>query len=125
MKRGDIMSEVLVLVLFFVQVILPVLLCIVGIYLVFLLMKALKLYIQSQEGKPEYSTIRASLGETLKAHRERCGMTQEVVANALSVSRQAVSKWETGKSDPNTSNLLTLAKLYNISIEELLRNVHL
>ncbi len=37
-------------------------------------------------------------------------MTQEFVAESLGVSRQAVSKWETGTADPSTSNLLALAK---------------
>lgn len=47
-------------------------------------------------------------------------MTQEFVADRLGVSRQAVSKWENGTSDPSTSNLLALAKLYGVSPEELL-----
>ena len=38
-------------------------------------------------------------------------MTQEFVAEALGVSRQAVSEWESGQSDPSTTNLLALAKL--------------
>ena len=50
-------------------------------------------------------------------------MTQEFVAEHLGVSRQAVSKWENGSSDPSTSNLLALAKLYGISAEDLLKNV--
>ena len=50
-------------------------------------------------------------------------MTQEFVAESIGVSRQAVSKWETGASDPSTSNLLTLAKLFNTTAEELLREV--
>ena len=48
-------------------------------------------------------------------------MTQEFVAEAVGVSRQAVSKWESGLSCPSTSNLLTLAKLYGVSMEQLLR----
>ena len=48
-------------------------------------------------------------------------MTQEAVAEALNVSRQAVSKWENGSSDPTTGNLLALARLYGVSAEELLR----
>ena len=59
--------------------------------------------------------------DRLKAHRTRCKMTQEFVAEAIGVSRQAVSKWESGASDPSTSNLLALAKLYGVSAEELLR----
>lgn len=48
-------------------------------------------------------------------------MTQELVAESLGVSRQAVSKWENGISDPSTTNLLALAKLYEVSVEELLK----
>ena len=51
----------------------------------------------------------------------RCQMTQEFVAEALGVSRQAVSKWERGAADPSTSNLLALAKLFGVPAEELLR----
>ena len=50
-------------------------------------------------------------------------MTQEFVAEHLGVSRQAVSKWESGTSDPSTTNLLALSKLYGISAEELLRSI--
>lgn len=50
-------------------------------------------------------------------------MTQEFVAEAIGVSRQAVSKWENGTSDPNTSNLIALAKLFKISTEELLDEI--
>ena len=42
------------------------------------------------------------------------------VAETLGVSRQAVSKWENGTSDPSTSNLCALAKLYGVPVEELL-----
>ena len=45
------------------------------------------------------------------------------MAESLGVSRQAVSKWETGTADPSTSNLLALAKLFGVSAEELLRQV--
>ena len=44
-------------------------------------------------------------------------------SEAAAVSRQAVSKWESGTSEPSTSNLLALAKLFGISAEELLREV--
>ena len=43
------------------------------------------------------------------------------MAEALGVSRQAVSKWENGTSEPSTSNLMALAKLYGLSVDELLR----
>ena len=67
--------------------------------------------------------MRKSLGEALKAHRTQCKMTQEFVAETIGVSRQAVSKWENGTSDPSTSNLFALAKLYGVSVEELLKEV--
>jgi len=50
-------------------------------------------------------------------------MTQEFVAETLGVSRQAVSKWESGASDPSTSNLVALTKLFGLSAEELLKEV--
>ena len=64
-----------------------------------------------------------TLGEKLQTLRQRAGMSQDVLAERMGVSRQAVSKWETGTADPSTSNLLALAKLFGISAEELLRSV--
>lgn len=76
--------------------------------------------IQQEAQEPEKSK---TLGETLKMYRETSNMTQEFVAESLGVSRQAVSKWETDTSDPSTSNLLALAKLFGVSAAELLKNV--
>ena len=77
----------------------------------------------SKDVRQEKSVVRKSLGEALKVHRTQCKMTQEFVAETIGVSRQAVSKWENGTSDPSTSNLFALAKLYGISVEELLKEV--
>lgn len=104
-------------------IILYVLVIAAVIYLFILVVKALKKYINSAEVREEKKVIRRSLGEELKARRVQCKMTQEFVADALGVSRQAVSKWENGTVDPSTSNLLSLAKLYGLSAEELLQNV--
>ena len=93
------------------------------IYLFVLLIKALRKYLKSGNVRKEQAAVRMSLGEALKENRVRCQMTQEFVAEHLGVSRQAVSKWENGTSDPSTSNLLALAKLYGISAEDLLKNV--
>lgn len=71
----------------------------------------------------EVKIVRKSLSEMLKENRTRCKMTQEFVAESIGVSRQAVSKWENGTSEPNTSNLVALAKLYGISAEDLLKGV--
>ena len=93
------------------------------IYLFLLLIRALRKYLASGEVRREASVVRKSLGEALKDQRVRCQMTQEFVAEHLGVSRQAVSKWETGASDPSTTNLLALAKLYGIDATELLKEV--
>ncbi len=107
-----------------ITLILGIVLClaILGIlfYLLFLLIKALRKYLNSKDIREEKNQMKKTLGETLQDHRKRCQMTQEFVAESLGVSRQAVSKWEQGISDPSTSNLLALAKLYGISAEELL-----
>lgn len=91
--------------------------------LVYFTIKALIKYIKSSEVRKEKTIIRKSLGEVLKSHREKNHMTQEFVAEAIGVSRQAVSKWENGVSDPSTSNLIALAKLFSMSPEELLQEV--
>jgi len=83
------------------------------IYLFVLIVRALKKYIGSKEMREEKQAVKRTLGETLKAHRTRCQMTQEFEAEALGVSRQTVSKWENGSADPSTTNLLALAKLNN------------
>ena len=93
------------------------------VYAVIQGIKALKKYNRSEEVRKEKAETRRSLGEVLRDHRVRCKMTQEFVAESLGVSRQAVSKWETGTADPSTSNLLALAKLFGVSAEELLRSV--
>ena len=85
--------------------------------------RALLAYSRSKEGREEKNTGRRSLGENLREHRTRRQMTQEFVAESIGVSRQAVSKWEKGLSDPSTSNLLALARLYGVSAEELLAAV--
>ena len=72
---------------------------------------------------PAEQPEKTTLPEAIKNHRIRCGMTQEQVAEALEVSRQAVSKWETGGAEPSTSNLLALAKLFGISAAELLDGI--
>ena len=68
----------------------------VAIYLLVLVIKALRKYIASKEVRAEKREIRKSLGEELRENRLRCKMTHEFVADALGVSRQAVSKWENG-----------------------------
>ena len=52
--------------------------------------------------------------------RKAKGLSQEALAEQLGISRQAVSKWERAESSPDTSNLIMLAKLYDVSLDELL-----
>src|SRR5690554_3542843 len=54
--------------------------------------------------------------------RKKHNLSQEELASKLGVSRQAVSKWERAESSPDTDNLISLAKLYNKSLDELLLN---
>ena len=92
-------------------------------YVVFLIIKALRKYIRSEPLRLERAEQAKTLGETLKRRRTACKMTQEFVAESIGVSRQAVSKWETGASEPSTSNLLMLAKLFHTTAEEILQEV--
>ncbi|MDM8271242.1 helix-turn-helix domain-containing protein [Thermophilibacter provencensis] len=79
---------------------------------------------QERAGKdPQSVAVRRSLAEVLRSHRERCKMTQEFVAEKIGVSRQAVSKWEQGASEPSTTNLVKLARLYGVDPADLLREV--
>lgn len=98
-------------------------LIVVFVRLIILLFKALRKYLNSEPQRKEQQILRKSLGEVLKEHRIRCAMTQEFVAEAMGVSRQAVSKWENGTADPSTSNLLKLADLYGVAPEELIRSI--
>lgn len=52
--------------------------------------------------------------------RKQHGYSQDELADMLNVSRQAVSKWERSESSPDTDNLIALARLYNVSLDELL-----
>ena len=61
-----------------------------------------------------------TLGEKLTQARKAAGLTQADVAARLNVSRQAVSRWESGHSKPSTEKLLALGALYGVSIDQLL-----
>ena len=53
--------------------------------------------------------------------RKKSGLSQEQLADKLGLSRQAVSKWERAEASPDTDNLICLAKLYNVSLDDSLR----
>ena len=62
-----------------------------------------------------------SVTKSLKQARIRRGLSQTDVASILNISRQSVSKWETGRSLPDIDNLIRLSNLYHISIDELVK----
>ena len=58
--------------------------------------------------------------DILKSLREKNGLTQEALAERLMVTRQAVSRWENGETQPNTETLKLLSKEFGVSINTLL-----
>lgn len=64
------------------------------------------------------------LYEKLYELRRASGMSQEELAEKLGVSRQAVSKWESGATQPELQKLIELSKLYSVSVDELLSLEH-
>lgn len=61
------------------------------------------------------------IANRLVALRKENHLSQEALAERLGISRQAVSKWERAEASPDTDNLIALAKLYHISLDELLK----
>ena len=61
-----------------------------------------------------------AMAQRLVDRRKAAGLSQEALAARLGVSRQAVSKWERSESSPDTDNLIALAALYGVSLDELL-----
>jgi len=64
--------------------------------------------------------MNVEIASRLVQMRKKEELSQEMLAERLGISRQAVSKWERAESSPDTSNLIMLAKLYNVSLDELL-----
>ena len=64
--------------------------------------------------------MNVEIAERLAIRRREAGYSQEELAERLGVSRQAVSKWERSESSPDTDNLIALAKLYEVSLDDLL-----
>ena len=104
-----------------VPIIVVLLIFSVVVYCIYLIIRALRKYLKSEPVRREKAETAKNLGEVLKRHRLDCKMTQEFVAETLGVSRQAVSKWESGASAPSTTNLMALAKLFGVEAEELLK----
>lgn len=61
-----------------------------------------------------------TIGEKIASRRRAAGLSQEVLANQLGVSRQAVSRWETSESLPDAEKIVQLRQIFGISADELL-----
>ena len=99
------------MIMAFLNIIIFLAMIVAGIYLVYLMIKALRKYLKSEPIREKKAESAKSLGEVLKNRRTECKMTQEFVAESLGVSRQAVS------------NLLALAELFGLTAEDLLKEV--
>lgn len=63
-----------------------------------------------------------TLEEQIRNYRKQAGMSQEQMADKIGVSRQAITKWENGTGIPDISNLVAIAELFQVSLDELLSN---
>jgi transcriptional regulator with XRE-family HTH domain len=64
------------------------------------------------------------IGSNIRELRIQRSMTQREVANSLSVTVQAVSKWEQGRSYPDLLLLLPIANMFSVTLDELFGNTH-
>ena len=61
-----------------------------------------------------------NIGSKIQEHRQKNGLTQEALAEKLSVSRQSVSKWELGQTLPEVDKILAMSRLFSVTTDELL-----
>lgn len=64
--------------------------------------------------------MQMKLGNNLIEARKKSGLSQEMVAEKLGVSRQTISKWETAETPPDVYQANCLSKIYNLSLDELM-----
>ena len=60
------------------------------------------------------------IGKNIREYRKEQSLTQEQLARLLNTTQDTISLWELGKSYPDIFNLIKLARLFNISIDELI-----
>ena len=63
-----------------------------------------------------------NFGEKLQKMRKEKGMSQEMLAEMLDVSRQAISKWESGQSYPETDKLISISEIFGVTVDSLLKD---
>lgn len=71
--------------------------------------------------KQKRKAMSMEIAQRLADMRREKGFSQEELANQLGLSRQAISKWERGESAPDMANLIALADLYDVTLDELIR----
>lgn len=64
--------------------------------------------------------VNMDIGERLQTLRKKAGYSQEQVAEMLGLSRQAISKWESGQGKPEIDNIVKLTEIYNVSADYIL-----
>ena len=64
--------------------------------------------------------IKKTFGETLKDLREARGLGQVVLAKSIGVSKGIISLWENGLREPTMSNLVSLARYFDVSVDEII-----
>lgn len=62
-----------------------------------------------------------NLGSRIKTEREKLNLSQDDLAKKMNLSRQAISKWETGSSYPDIGKILKLSEIFNLSLDELVK----
>lgn len=65
-----------------------------------------------------------NLSEKIVMHRKSAGLSQEELAEKLNLSRQAVSRWESGTAMPDAGNILQLSKLFGVTADYLLNDAY-
>ena len=65
----------------------------------------------------------SSLSKNIKRYRTQNNITQEQLAEKINVTRQAVSNWENGKTEPDIETLTKIAQIFDISIDELVDGI--
>ena len=63
-----------------------------------------------------------SLGEKIRAMRQQASLSQEQLAEKLNVSRQAITKWETGKGIPDIANQSAISDEFDLSLDQLIKD---
>lgn len=64
-----------------------------------------------------------NLADRIQELRKKNGFSQEEFASVLGVSRQAVSKWESGQSNPDLDKIVSISELFNVSTDYLLKGM--